>query len=117
MIHCLRQIWPGDLLVRNDTRVRPWRLCGRRKTGGKVECLILQLRGSEGEGFVKPSKKLAPGESGMRLRYIRISKYIKQALQPIRRRRSGVVPLASWSNGYQQCAKRALASSFQAQIK
>ena len=53
---------PGDLLVRNDTRVRPWRLCGRRKTGGKVECLILQLRGSEGEGFVKPSKKLAPGD-------------------------------------------------------
>ena len=49
----------GDLLVLNDTRVRPWRLCGRRATGGKVECLILSLQGREGEGFVKPSKKLA----------------------------------------------------------
>ena len=52
----------GDLLVRNDTRVRPWRLCGRRATGGRVECLILELRGDQGEGFVKPSKKLAPGD-------------------------------------------------------
>ena len=52
----------GDLLVLNDTRVRPWRLCGRRATGGKVECLILSLRGHEGEGFVKPSKKLAKGD-------------------------------------------------------
>ena len=45
----------GDLLVLNDTRVRPWRLRGLRAPGGRVECLILQLRGQRGEGFVKPS--------------------------------------------------------------
>ena len=53
---------PGDLLVLNDTRVRPWRLCGRRPTGGRVECLILSLQGGVEEAFVKPSKKLAPGD-------------------------------------------------------
>lgn len=52
----------GDLLVLNDTRVRPWRLLGRRATGGKVECLILRLSGAHGEGFVKPSKKLGVGD-------------------------------------------------------
>jgi S-adenosylmethionine:tRNA ribosyltransferase-isomerase len=52
----------GDLLVLNDTRVRPWRLCGRRRSGGRVECLLLQLHGRRGEGFVKPSARLAPGE-------------------------------------------------------
>ena len=35
----------GDLLVLNDTRVRPWRLRGRRRTGGAVECLLLRLTG------------------------------------------------------------------------
>jgi S-adenosylmethionine:tRNA ribosyltransferase-isomerase len=57
---------PGDLLVLNDTRVRPWRLCGRRNSGGRVECLILRLQTeagvSRGEGFVKPSQKLRPGD-------------------------------------------------------
>ena len=52
----------GDLLVLNDTRVRPWRLCGRRETGGRVECLILRMAGANGEGFVKPSKKLTAGD-------------------------------------------------------
>ncbi|MGE3172645.1 MAG: tRNA preQ1(34) S-adenosylmethionine ribosyltransferase-isomerase QueA [Planctomycetota bacterium] len=53
---------PGDLLVLNDTRVRPWRLLGRRASGGRVECLILRLDGDRAEGFVKPSKKLAVGD-------------------------------------------------------
>jgi S-adenosylmethionine:tRNA ribosyltransferase-isomerase len=51
----------GDLLVLNDTRVQPWRLRGRRATGGAVECLLVQLDGDFGEAFVKPSKKLQPG--------------------------------------------------------
>lgn len=32
---------PGDVLVVNDTRVIPARLLGQKKTGGKVECLVL----------------------------------------------------------------------------
>ncbi|MCR9245296.1 MAG: tRNA preQ1(34) S-adenosylmethionine ribosyltransferase-isomerase QueA [bacterium] len=51
----------GDLLVVNDTRVMPWRLRGKRATGGGCECLMLRRDGAVGEGFVKPSKKLAPG--------------------------------------------------------
>jgi S-adenosylmethionine:tRNA ribosyltransferase-isomerase len=52
----------GDLLVLNDTRVMPWRLRGRRVTGGGVECLLLRRDGDLGEAFVKPSKKLRPGD-------------------------------------------------------
>jgi len=53
---------PGDLLVVNDTRVLPWKLVGRRSTGGRVECLILELREGEGVGFFRPGGKLKPGE-------------------------------------------------------
>lgn len=52
----------GDLLVLNDTRVQPWRLLGRRATGGRVECLILQLDGDVGRGCLRPARKLRPGE-------------------------------------------------------
>lgn len=51
----------GDLLVVNDTRVQPWRLRGKRATGGLVEMLLLRLVGELAEGFVKPSKKLRVG--------------------------------------------------------
>jgi len=38
---------PGDLMVRNDTRVFPARLLGRKETGGRVEMLLLEYPGSE----------------------------------------------------------------------
>ena len=38
---------PGDLLVRNNTRVFPARLQGRKETGGRVEMLLLEYPGSE----------------------------------------------------------------------
>ncbi len=40
----------GDLLVVNDARVEPWRLLGRRASGGKVEVLLLE---EEGEGVFR----------------------------------------------------------------
>ena len=32
---------PGDVLVINDTKVIPARLEGKKKSGGRVECLVL----------------------------------------------------------------------------
>ncbi len=57
-----RFLRPGDLLVLNDTKVMPWRLRGRRATGGAVECLLVRVDGDEAQAFVKPSKKLAAGD-------------------------------------------------------
>lgn len=54
---------PGDLLVVNDTRVRPARLVGRRAdTGGKVELLLLDRR-DDGwwDALARPSRRLRPG--------------------------------------------------------
>lgn len=62
---------PGDLLVVNDTRVVKGRLFGCKKTGGKVEVLIIDyaggLRRAEKEGtftascLVRASKPSRPG--------------------------------------------------------
>ena len=52
----------GDLLVLNDTAVLPCRLIGRRSTGGSVEALILERRGGDCRGYVKPARKIRPGE-------------------------------------------------------
>jgi S-adenosylmethionine:tRNA ribosyltransferase-isomerase len=38
---------PHDLLVVNDTRVRPARVTGRRPTGGRAELLLLEPRGAD----------------------------------------------------------------------
>ena len=54
---------PGDLLVVNDTRVRPSRLLGQRSTGGAVELLLLEDRGQERwRVLARPAAKLRPGE-------------------------------------------------------
>ena len=53
---------PGDLLVVNDTRVRPARLHLRKPTGGHVEVLLLEeQREGQWEALVRPSRKVAPG--------------------------------------------------------
>jgi S-adenosylmethionine:tRNA ribosyltransferase-isomerase len=53
---------PGDLLVVNDTRVIPARLCGRKQSGGRVEFLLLSApNGScdyQGECLVKGRPRL-----------------------------------------------------------
>ncbi len=53
----------GDVLVLNDTKVLPARLHGKRKTGGKVEVLLLHpYSESEWEVLVKPGRKAKKGE-------------------------------------------------------
>jgi len=56
---------PGDLLILNDTRVRPCRLRGYKEDSrGKVEVLLLQER-KEGiwEVLLKPGSKVKKGQS------------------------------------------------------
>ena len=57
---------PGDALVVNDTRVIPARLTGRRigrGAGAKIEATLHQrLDGSRWRAFVRPAKRLAPGD-------------------------------------------------------
>ena len=54
---------PGDLLVRNRSRVIPARLLGRRDSGGEAEVLLVRDRG-EGrwEALVRPGRYLRPGQ-------------------------------------------------------
>ncbi|MCC6546092.1 tRNA preQ1(34) S-adenosylmethionine ribosyltransferase-isomerase QueA [Candidatus Sumerlaeota bacterium] len=59
----------GDLLVMNDTRVIPARLHAARKSGGRVEVLLLKEEADSAPGnprwraLMKPAKKVAVGES------------------------------------------------------
>jgi S-adenosylmethionine:tRNA ribosyltransferase-isomerase len=53
---------PGDLLVRNDTRVLPARLIGVKPTGGRAEALLLRdLGGDRWEAMVFPGRRLDVG--------------------------------------------------------
>src|SRR3569833_3540583 len=58
---------PGDALVVNDTKVIPARLIGRRRgrdTQPRIEATLTQrLAGSRWRAFVKPAKKLSPGDT------------------------------------------------------
>ncbi|HEY4606217.1 MAG TPA: tRNA preQ1(34) S-adenosylmethionine ribosyltransferase-isomerase QueA, partial [Acidimicrobiia bacterium] len=54
---------PDDLVVVNETKVRPARLIGKRAdTGGAVELLILEARGDGSwEALARPARRLRPG--------------------------------------------------------
>ena len=53
---------PGDCLVRNNTKVIPARLYGKKSTGAKVEFLLLnRIEGDIWECIVRPGHKLKPG--------------------------------------------------------
>lgn len=56
---------PGDLVVVNDTEVRPARLWGRKPTGGRVEVLLLEPVSESGDwrGLVRASRSPAVGTS------------------------------------------------------
>lgn len=53
---------PGDVLVRNNTKVIPARLYGKKETGAKVEFLLLNnIEGDIWECIVRPGNKLSIG--------------------------------------------------------
>ncbi len=52
---------PGDLLVVNDSRVRPARLRLRKPTGGEVEVLLLEPTDDAWEALVRPSRRVRAG--------------------------------------------------------
>ena len=53
---------PGDCLVRNNTKVIPARLYGKKETGANVEFVLLkQIQGDIWEAIVRPGNKLKPG--------------------------------------------------------
>lgn len=55
-------VGPGDVIVLNDTKVRPARLKGTRTSGGSCEFLFLAPRGDGWwEALVRPSRKFAAG--------------------------------------------------------
>jgi S-adenosylmethionine:tRNA ribosyltransferase-isomerase len=54
---------PGDLLVMNNTRVRPCRLYATRSTGGRVEVFVLKNHGDTYEAITNAGGKLEPGET------------------------------------------------------
>ncbi len=52
---------PGDCLVRNNTKVLPARLYGKKETGANVEFLLLnRIEGDVWECIVRPGNKLHP---------------------------------------------------------
>lgn len=59
----LGYLHPGDVLVLNDTRVRPSRLIGtKEETGAKIELLLLKPLGDDRwEALVKPAKRVKEG--------------------------------------------------------
>ncbi|MFN8483101.1 MAG: tRNA preQ1(34) S-adenosylmethionine ribosyltransferase-isomerase QueA [Anaerolineae bacterium] len=52
---------PGDLLVANDSRVRPARLLGRKASGGRVELLLLKPVDATTWETLARGHRLAPG--------------------------------------------------------
>ena len=53
---------PGDCLVRNNTKVIPARLYGKKDTGANVEFVLLsRIDGDIWEAMVRPGNKIKPG--------------------------------------------------------
>lgn len=53
---------PGDVWVLNDTRVIPARLFARRKTGGRVEILLLEKASGQWKAWIRGGGRLRVGE-------------------------------------------------------
>ena len=61
----LEYLKPGDVLVRNNTKVLPARIYGKKDTGANVEFLLLKnIEGDIWESIVRPGNKLSHGAEG-----------------------------------------------------
>lgn len=60
---------PGDLLVRNETRVIPARLRGRKASGGQVELLLVEPLAGAGELWRCLMRSAKPARPGCRLSF------------------------------------------------
>jgi S-adenosylmethionine:tRNA ribosyltransferase-isomerase len=58
---------PGDLLVRNETRVIPARLRGRKGSGGRIELLLVERMAGEGQLWRCLARSAKPARPGSRL--------------------------------------------------
>jgi S-adenosylmethionine:tRNA ribosyltransferase-isomerase len=58
---------PGDLLVRNETRVLPARLRGCKESGGQIELLLVERLAGEGESWRCLARSAKPARPGSRL--------------------------------------------------
>ena len=64
-----RFLRPRDLLVINDTKVNPWRIHGRRKSGGRVEVLLLkQLSPGKFRAMVRANRPCPKGKKSFSTR-------------------------------------------------
>lgn len=57
----------GDLLVLNDTRVIPARLCGHKESGGQIEVLLVRRIAGSDEVWDCMTRSSKPPRAGMRL--------------------------------------------------
>ena len=58
----LDELYPGDILVINDTKVLPARIYGHKESGAVIELLLLKQVGvDQWQCLVKPGKKALPG--------------------------------------------------------
>ena len=58
---------PGDLLVRNETRVIPARLRGRKASGGQIELLLVERVAGNGQCWRCLARSAKPARPGNRL--------------------------------------------------
>lgn len=70
---------PGDVLVRNNTKVIPARMYGAKETGGKLECLIERVISEhEALAHIKSSKSPKPGTDIIFAEHIRVTVKARQ---------------------------------------
>ena len=78
---------PGDVLVRNNTKVIPARIFGHKTTGGNVEILLTKRQRATSEGEVwecltkpglKPGQTVILADSGLTATCIDITNYTRQ---------------------------------------